>query len=129
MYASWSSYVSSGIGSSRACVVGRDARATSVDDVLYQSVTYDGESWSYQDYGTKFYDECTLLAANAGASIITPGTIGVGTGDGYWVSSVHQCNTYEHISGNGTSYTYNAASTNERSNQHQCMVGYMTTEP
>jgi hypothetical protein len=65
------------------------------------------------------------MASDAGASIITPYTIGL-TGDGYWVPSVHTCNTYEYISGNGTSYTYENSGGGQRSTSRPCMVGYMS---
>lgn len=130
MWSQWSSYQQAAITTSRACVVGIDPRdSSSRNTPLNSSTTYDGESWQYQDYGTKYYDECQLLASQAGASIITPGTIGLGTGDGYFVPSVHTCNTFEWISGSGSSYTYATQNSGQRSPQQQCMVGYMQTAP
>ena len=96
----WSSYREASINSNVNCVVGRDARSNTRDSQLSESITYDGKRWRYQDYGLRHFDECFLLASNAGASIITPYTIGR-TGDNYWVHSVHMCNTYEWITNNG----------------------------
>ncbi len=130
MWARWSTYAQAGITTSRACVVARDGRdSSSHNSPLANSITHDGDTWKFQDYGQKYYDECQLLASQAGASIITPGTIGTGTGDGYWVPSVHTCNTYEWVTGSGGSYTYSSIGGGQRSPQATCMVGYMETDP
>ncbi|MFT6143324.1 MAG: hypothetical protein ACJAZO_002179 [Myxococcota bacterium] len=130
MWAQWAAYAQAGIGTSRACVVARDARAGSQNNATPNNSTiYDGDTWIYQDHGAKYFDECQLLASQAGASIITPGTLGTGTGDGYWVPSVHTCNTYEWITGGGTSYAYANLGGSQRSPQQQCMIGYMETAP
>ncbi len=130
MWARWATYAQAAISTSRACVIARDARdTTGHNSPLASTTTYDGDTWKYQDYGQKYYDECQLLASQAGASIITPGTIGTGTGDGYWVPSVHTCNTYEWITGSGGSYTYSSVGGSQRSPQATCMVGYLDNLP
>ena len=58
--------------------------------------------WFYQDMGSMYYDQCQNAAATRGASIITPYTVGL-TGDNYWLTSTHQCNTYEYIYNSGYS--------------------------
>jgi UDP-3-O-[3-hydroxymyristoyl] glucosamine N-acyltransferase len=125
MYAYWSTYQSAGITTSRACVLARDPRSPGITETLNSTRTYDGDVWNYQDYGSQYYDQCVLIASNAGASIITPYTIGL-TGDGYWVPTVHACNTYEYISSNGNSYTYESVGGGARSTSRPCMVGYLS---
>ncbi len=125
MYAQWSTYQQAGITTSRACVLTRDPRSSGITATLNSTTVYDGDTWIYQDYGSQHYDQCILLASDAGASIITPYTIGL-TGDHYWVPSVHTCNTYEYVTGNGTSYTYQSIGGNQRSTTKSCMVGYIS---
>jgi hypothetical protein len=120
----WATYRQAPITNTIACVVGRDARSNTRDGTLNSSIDYDGHRWRYQDYGLRYFDECFLLAANAGANIITPYTIGQ-TGDNYWVHSVHMCNTYEWITSNGTSFAYDSVGGGVRSSRHSCMVGYI----
>ena len=120
----WASYREASINSNVNCVVGRDARSNTRDGQLSESITYDGRRWRYQDYGLRHFDECFLLASNAGASIITPYTIGR-TGDNYWVHSVHMCNTYEWITNNGRGFSYDNMGANQRSSRRSCMVGYI----
>ena len=120
----WSSYREASINSNVNCVVGRDARSNTRDGQLSESITYDGRRWRYQDYGLRHFDECFLLASNAGASIITPYTIGR-TGDNYWVHSVHMCNTYEWITNNGRGFAFDNLGAGRRSSRRSCMVGYI----
>ena len=80
--------------------------------------------WHYQDFGVKFYDECQSLATQYGSMIITPWTIGQNQ-DNYWVQSVHQCNTYEWITNNGSAFGNDNVGVNVRSSQRNCMVGYV----
>ena len=120
----WNNYREASIGSNVNCVVGRDARSNTRDGQLSESITYDGRRWRYQDYGLRHFDECFLLASNAGASIITPYTIGR-TGDNYWVHSVHMCNTYEWITNNGRGFSYDNMGGGQRSSRRSCMVGYI----
>jgi UDP-3-O-[3-hydroxymyristoyl] glucosamine N-acyltransferase len=127
MYATWSSYSSAGITTSRACVLSRDPRSSGNSAPLNSTITYDGDVWNYQDYGSQYYDQCILLASNAGASIITPYTLGL-SGDSYWVPSVHTCNTYEYITSSGNSYTYENTSSGARSSTKGCMVGYLSQQ-
>ncbi|MBM4354850.1 MAG: hypothetical protein FJ109_13855 [Deltaproteobacteria bacterium] len=124
MTGKWSSYQQADIGSQQPCILARDPHATINNAPLNQSVSYDGMVWHYQDYGTKYYDECQTLAGNAGAMIITPYTIGQ-SGDNYWVNSVHMCNTYEWIISSGTNFSYDNLGAYSRSSQRSCMVGYV----
>jgi len=120
----WMSYQAAPITSNQTCILGRDSRATRRDVNLNSSVTYDGQVWRYQDYGLLHFDECQLLAANAGASIITPYTIG-SSGADYWVHTVHQCNTYEWVTAGGTNLGYDNLGVAQRSSRRNCMVGYV----
>ena len=125
MWAKWASYQQAGITTNRACVLSRDPRSSGITATLNSTQAYDGDTWVYQDYGSQYYDQCILLASNAGASIITPYTIGL-SGDNYWVPSVHTCNTYEWVTGGGTSYAYQSISGGQRSTTKSCMVGYIS---
>ena len=72
--------------------------------------------WHYQDFGLLYYDQCSVLASEHGAMIITPYTIGL-SGDNYWISQTHQCNTYEYIDGSGFNLGYENAGYLSRSTQ------------
>ncbi len=125
MTSRWASYTQRLMSDSVPCIVGRPPGATRNDLVPASTSSFDGDTWVYEDLGQLYYDECALAAGNHGASIITPSVVGIGTGDNYWVNSVHMCNTYEWISGNGTSYTYANLGSNQRSPTKTCMIGYM----
>jgi hypothetical protein len=124
MTGSWPTYQTAAVTSLQACVVGRDVRSTTRDAPLSQARTYEGQTWRYQDYGPRYYDECQLLASDAGASMITPYTIGL-TGADYWVQTVHSCNTYVWITEGGTGFAHNDVSRGVRSSLRNCMVGYV----
>ncbi len=124
MTGKWSNYQQADISSQQSCILARDPHATTNNSPLANTVVYDGMTWHYQDFGTKYYDECQTLAGNAGAMIITPYTIGQ-SADNYWVNSVHMCNTYEWITGSGTSFSYDNLGAYARSSQRSCMVGYV----
>merc|ERR1711865_670447 len=124
MTGSWASYIQQPITNNYHCIIGRDSRSSTYTNSLSNSESYDGDSWTYQDFGNKYYDECQLLASEAGASIITPQTIGQ-SGDGYWLFSVLQCNTYEYFTSSGTSFSYENLGGGSRSSARPCMVGYM----
>jgi hypothetical protein len=121
----WSTYQQAAINSDKACILGRDSRSNTRGAQLNSSIDYDGHRWRYQDYGTTYFDECFLYAANAGANIITPYTIGRNTGDNYWVMSTHMCNTYAWITNNGTNISHDNIGGNQRSSRRSCMVGYI----
>jgi hypothetical protein len=117
-----------GITTNRACVLALDPRSAGVSATLTDTINYDGDVWNYQDYGPQYYDQCLLLAADAGASIITPYTLGL-SGDGYWVPSQHTCNTYQRIEGGGTSVGWVTQSSSQRSAAaRSCMVGYLSQQ-
>jgi cysteine-rich repeat protein len=120
----WATYRQAPITNPIACVVGRDGRSNTRAGTLNSRIDYDGHRWRYQDYGLRHFDECFLLAANAGANIITPYTIGQ-TGDNYWVHSPVMCNGYAWITSNGTSFLPEAFGVGARSTRHSCMVGYI----
>jgi hypothetical protein len=120
----WSSYQQATLSSSKTCILGRDPHAGQNNAPLNSTVEYDGWVWRYQDYGNKYYDECQTLAGNAGAMIITPYTIGK-SGDGYWINSVHMCNTYEWITSSGGNFGVNNYGVAQRSSSQKCMVGYV----
>lgn len=114
------------ISTNRTCVVAGDNRSGGISATLTNTRTYDGDVWIYQDYGNQYYDQCTLLAANAGASIITPYTIGL-SGDNYWVATMHSCNVYHRIQGSGTDLGFDTQSSGQRSSTTRpCMVGYLS---
>ncbi len=93
--------------------------------MLSDTVTYDGQTWRFQDYGPRYFDECQLLAANAGAMLITPHTLGRTTSDNYWVHSQHTYNTYSWIVPGGSAFGHNDVGCNSRSSVQRCMVGYV----
>ncbi|MEZ4390696.1 MAG: MXAN_6577-like cysteine-rich protein [Polyangiales bacterium] len=121
----WSTYQTSSVTSSVACVVARDARSTTRDAALTDTVVYDGQTWRFQDFGPRYYDECQLLASNSGASIITPHTIGRTASYAYWVHQIHLCNVYAYVNSAGTGFSYNNYGSGQRSSQQRCMVGYV----
>jgi hypothetical protein len=120
----WSTYQTANIDAPQACVLGRDVRSTRRDATLASTTTYDGQVWRFQDYGPRYYDECMLLASDAGASMITPYTIGR-TGADYWVHSVIACNVYNWITAGGTNFAYDNVGVAVRSSVRNCMVGYV----
>ena len=107
------------------CVVARDRRSTTRDAVLSETRTHEGQTWRYQDYGPRFYDECQLLASNAGASIITPHTLGLPATAAHWVHQIHLCNVYAYVNAAGTGFGYDNYGSGQRSSQQRCMVGYV----
>jgi hypothetical protein len=121
----WPTYQEAAITGSEACVIARDHRATTRDAALSDTVSYDGQTWRFQDYGPRFFDECQLLAANAGAMLITPHTLGRTTGDNYWVPSQHTYNTYSWITPGGSGFGHNDVGCSARSSMQRCMVGYV----
>jgi hypothetical protein len=121
----WSTYREQAITTPTNCIIARDPAATRNDAPLSNTTSYDGQTWHYQDYGMRYFDECQTLAGNAGAMVITPYTIGMTTGDDYWVNSVHACNTYEWITGGGTGYGNDNVGVGARSSMRNCMVGYV----
>jgi hypothetical protein len=121
----WNVYTSADINTNQPCIIARDRRSMINNAQLANSVVYDGMTWKYQDFGIKFYDECMLLASDAGGIILDPWTLGLGNGDNYWSTSVHTGNTYEWITNNGTSFANDNVGCNVRSSQHNCMVGYV----
>jgi len=124
MIGTWSTYQISDINTQLACVLGRDARSTRRDVALNSTVTYDGQTWRFQDYGLMHYDQCQLAASEAGATMITPYTIGRAGAD-YWVQSVIACNVYNWITAGGSGFAYDNLSGGARSSQRNCMVGYV----
>ena len=112
---SWPTYATQSIFSNGACVLGRDSTAGSVNyQIPSTSILFENDVWLYQDLGSLYYDQCQNAAAKHGASIITPYTVGL-TGDNYWLSSTHQCNTYEYIFNSGTSMGNENVGVNVRS--------------
>ncbi len=124
MTSNWSTYTEQSATSSAACLVGRDPRAWSDSEPLLFEAEHDGLLWVYEDLGARNYDECQLEAANHGASIISPSVVGLGTGDNYWVNTVHACNTYEWIGCSGGCYSYDNYGAYSRSSVRDCMIGY-----
>ncbi|CAE7782412.1 unnamed protein product [Symbiodinium sp. CCMP2456] len=113
------------ITSSRDCIVGKHDRVTDFDRSLCtETVKYDGDTWQYHDAGTLYYDECVYLASRAGASVIDPSTIGMGTGDGYWFFTRHSGNLYQYWTGAETSGMFNVGC-QDRGGQKACMFGFM----
>ena len=124
MTGKWNSYQKASIGSSRTCILARDPHANQNNSALNNTIKYDGWTWRYQDFGNKYYDQCQTLAGNAGAMIITPYTIGQ-SGDGYWINSVHMCNTYQWIISSGNNFSHDDIGSGQRSSVRKCMVGYV----
>ena len=120
----WQSLVTMPITGSQLCIVGRDPRATTFSSPLASTLTYDGNVWHYQNFGAMFYDQCQLLASNAGAMVITPYTLGL-TGDNYFVSPQHACNVDDWVTNSGMSFGFEASSPGTRSTSHLCMVGFV----
>ena len=121
----WPTYQEASIDTPQPCVLGRDHRATTRDATLSETTTWDGQTWRFQDYGPRYYDECSLLAAQAGASMITPTTIGRSTSGNYWVQSLHTYNTYSWVIAGGASLGHNDVGCGARSSIQNCMVGYV----
>jgi hypothetical protein len=125
MTGAWSTYQTAAVTSLQPCVVARDRRSTTRDAVLSETRTHEGQTWRYQDYGPRFYDECQLLASNAGASIITPHTVGLPATAAHWVHQIHLCNVYAYVNAAGTGFAYDNYGSGQRSSQQRCMVGYV----
>jgi hypothetical protein len=108
------------------CLVGREAAAAIDDQPLTERTVYDGNTWAWQDFGLKYYDECVRLAAEHGGSMITPATTGFSTIWPYWVASQDECNSYNWINSSGTSWTVDVVTPEtERSGEQRCRIGYM----
>jgi hypothetical protein len=71
-----------------------------------------------------FHEQNHQFSGVRGASIITPYTVGL-VGDGYWLSSTHQCNTFEYITSSGTNLGYESLSSGVRSSSRPCLIGYV----
>jgi hypothetical protein len=108
------------------CVLVRDPQSGQTNNnPLSNVIIYDGQQWNYQDYGATFYDECQLNAGQAGASIITPWTLGLGNGDNYWEGVGDTYTMYYSSTNNGNDSNYNYLNDNfDRGPQYSCMVGY-----
>jgi hypothetical protein len=126
MTGQWSNYIHSDIGSNVNCNIAHEPQSNALgtfNSVPLNNVTvYDGNVWHYNDLGVMYIDQCMLAAGQSGASVITPATIGLGNGDGYWDGILHTCSVYSWIVG-GTNFSYD--NTQARVSQKSCMVGYM----
>ena len=126
----WNSMQLTDTSSEISCVLGRDSRSAEYTVALPNPSTAqasNGLRWTYEDFGLKYFDECMLLASEAGAIIITPPTIDDDDNTGfYWVHSVHMCCTYEYVSAPWSSFSYYSLGSGARSSaQHNCLVGYV----
>jgi hypothetical protein len=124
MTSRWNNYTERNVNESHPCIVGRDPVATQNDAPLANEVTYDGYVWEFEDLGLKHYDQCATAASNAGSMIISPSVIGSESYIGYWVNSVHMCNTYEYINSQN-SYGYESVGSSVRSGLQKCMIGHI----
>ena len=120
-----SSFPTASITSSKACVLVRDPRSPPGVTPLSSTRVFDGDTWVYQDYGLKYFDECQLLASNAGASIIPGITIGL-PAPNYHINTNNGCNVYYRTGTFGASQEPHTASSGARSGQRLCMVGYIS---
>eukprot|EP01116_Phalansterium_solitarium_P025038 TRINITY_DN938_c4_g1_i1.p1 TRINITY_DN938_c4_g1~~TRINITY_DN938_c4_g1_i1.p1 ORF type:complete len:347 (+),score=65.25 TRINITY_DN938_c4_g1_i1:151-1191(+) len=86
----YDSYESAAIDTLLHCVLVRDSRYNMTDNTasLSNTVVYDGQTWRYQDFGDQNADECDRLPAQAGATIITPWTIGLTSETNWRMKSV-----------------------------------------
>jgi hypothetical protein len=124
----WPVYATADLSSNIPCVLARDPNAGASNTLIpSNSTVYDGDTWQYKDYGAGvYYDQCQYYAGLHGASIITPNTIGL-TIDGnatYWVSSTHQCSTFEYFSISGNVMGYENANP-ARSTARSCLIGFL----
>eukprot|EP01116_Phalansterium_solitarium_P025039 TRINITY_DN938_c4_g1_i3.p1 TRINITY_DN938_c4_g1~~TRINITY_DN938_c4_g1_i3.p1 ORF type:complete len:455 (+),score=103.97 TRINITY_DN938_c4_g1_i3:111-1475(+) len=119
-------YRTSTIASSFPCLVCRDTRATRNDVQLSGFTTYDGQDWHYEDYGLLYYDECQLLAAQAGAMMITPATVGISSTVAYHINIIWPWDYayFTWVAGN-SSFGYEQRPKGSRSSVRACMVGYV----
>lgn len=104
-----------------ACIVGRDHRSTLRNAPLSHAVNYDGQTWRYQDYGGRHFGECQLLAAQAGASMITPSTLGQVAVDRYWVHPQLANSAYTSVEPSG----YDFYLTSGCASVQRCLVGFV----
>ena len=73
------------------CVLARDLSATTNNLRPLNTILYDSNYWSYQDFGAQYYDVCTNLASTHGASIVTPWSLGLSSSKSYWIASTLTC--------------------------------------
>jgi len=130
MYGVWASYQQAAVTSNQNCALGRDPRSESSDKLLpspsYASVEGDLVKWAYQDFGPMYYDECQLLASDAGALIISPYTVGLEATTEYWTLPVYTCNYYFWLNQAGTTFSYQSIGSGGRTTyQKSCMIGYV----
>ncbi len=124
MIGSWPTYISDNLNNTRPCNLVRDRQSGATNDSpLANVITYDGDTWKYQDFGPMYIDQCEKLASAAGASIITPWTIGLPNGDNYWIGVLHLCSGYGWTLSNGTALGSESAV--GRVSQKGCMLGYI----
>jgi len=124
MIGAWSTYTSDDLDNPHNCNLVRDRQSGATNDSPLASLTtFDGNTWKYQDFGVMFIDQCQKLASAAGASIITPWTIGLPNGDNYWQGVLHTCSVYSWSSANGTNFGYD--NSRGRVSQKGCMLGYV----
>ncbi|HKO50247.1 MAG TPA: Ig-like domain-containing protein, partial [Polyangiaceae bacterium] len=120
----WFTYASDVNTALRNCNLVRDRQSGATNNSPLASITtYDGDVWKYQDFGVMYIDQCEKLASAAGASIITPWTIGLPNGDNYWHGVLHVCSVYSWSASNGTGFGYD--NTVARVSQKGCMLGYV----
>ena len=127
MTGGWSTYTTADISTNQTCILLMDPQSVALNQrntiTLSNTVTYDGNNWHYQDFGVKWSDECELLAGQAGGSIITPATVGLGSGANYWDGVLHTCSVNSWIVAPGNAFSYD--NTSSRTSQHSCMIGFM----
>jgi len=124
MIGTWATYTSTDLNNLRTCNLVRDRQSGATNNSPLANVTtYDGDTWKYEDFGIMFIDQCEKLASAAGASIITPWTIGLLNGDNYWQGVLHVCSVYSWSTGNGTGFGFD--NTVARASQKGCMLGYI----
>jgi hypothetical protein len=123
----WPVYATANLESNLPCILARDPNAGTFNtQIPSSSIVYDGDTWHYTDYGAGiYYDQCQYYAGIHGASLITPQTIGLNIkGDAtYWVSSTHQCSTYEYFTSSGKMGYENTNPA--RSTARSCLIGYI----
>jgi hypothetical protein len=128
MTGQWSNYISADINTKQNCNIMHEPQSVALNQfntkgVLANTTVYDGNTWHYQDFGQKYIDECTLLAGQWGASIITPWTIGLQNGDNYWQGILHTCSVYSWSAANGSNFGYD--NTTNRLSIKGCMLGWI----
>ncbi|MEI9936556.1 MAG: Ig-like domain-containing protein [Pseudomonadota bacterium] len=124
MTGGWTTYTSDSLSNTHNCNLVRDRQSGATNNApLTGLVTYDGDVWRYQDFGVMYVDQCEKLASAAGASIITPWTIGLLNGDNYWHGVLHTCSVYSWSAANGAGFAFD--NTIARLSQKGCMLGYI----